>query len=793
MPNFSSTLTTESDVRLKVIDDVLQSVLGWGKEDIQTEERAGTKYLDYKLSSQEVARVVIEAKRAARSFGLIDLDCANTYKLSGPALNKKDLKEGIYQAIEYSAYKGCELACVTNGYEWVVFRSNRIGDGLETLSGKAFVFSSLECIKNSFRIFFDLLSKERVLGIAYRGYFQEAEGKIIRHSSFVRSLYSRDTARFLPQDDVIPSLDKIMTAFFQRLSDEHDSEMVEYCFVETKESQAAEQRLLRLAEELVGHIRALDTKSGEQLSTLLEYTKSAGLQQFILIVGTKGSGKSTFIRRFFRRKLPPKLSESFIPIIVNLVDSDGDEDGISDWMRRNALAKAEAALGSETPSWDELIGHMFFGEYQRWAKGTMSHLHNHDKEAFKIEFGKHIEAIRQNDPLEYLRGLLRNFVKGRNQIPCLVFDNADHFSIGFQEKVFSFAHALYEQELCVVIMPITDKTSWQLSSQGVLHSFENEALLLPTPSAKRVLDRRINFVLKKMEESISRESGSYFIGKGIQVSDRDLVKFINGLQEIFLNSDKTSYILGQLANHNVRDVLELTRNIVNSPHMGLDKIFKAYVLKNAIHIPYYVTDRALIRGRYNVFVQDANKYVHNVFNLNAELLTTPLLGIRILQALKDAIVRFGETKDRYISKIDLISYLTSMGIERRAVILWLDAMLKSALILNYDPTCIDEATATRLEISPSGEQHLYWGRGSWEYISAMAEVTPIFSEEVYKRLEMINQGDAQEKMYDLIGVFSEYLLSEDKIYCHVPDHESYTGQRRIIERMIRSCKRRIQK
>src|SRR6185436_2721196 len=99
-------------------------------------------------------------------------------------------------------------------------------------------------------------------------------------------------------------------------------------------------------------------------------------------------------------------------------------------------------------------------------------------------------------PLDYILALLRNLVSGRKQIPCIVVDNADHFSIDFQEKVFQFARSLFEQEFCIVIMPITDKTSWHLSRQGALQSFENEALLLPTPSAKRVLERRIEFVLK---------------------------------------------------------------------------------------------------------------------------------------------------------------------------------------------------------------------------------------------------------------------------------------------------------
>jgi AAA domain/Type I restriction enzyme R protein N terminus (HSDR_N) len=535
---FADTLFTEADSRIKIIDTMLIDVLGWQKEDVFTEESAGEGYLDYKLVIDGLSKVIVEAKRDAREFELSNRECGGAFKLSGPVFKNSDVQEGIRQAIQYSSYKGTELACVTNGREWILFRSNRIGDGMDTLEGKSFVFPSLKCIRDQFKLFFDLLAKHRVRNLVFRGLFQEAEGRIIRHPEFERRLRLPESANFLRQSAIAPALDRMMTSFFQRLSNDQDKEMLEVCFVETKESKAAEQRLLRLAEDLVGHIQALNSGSGEQLSALLDRVRLSQLNQFILIVGTKGAGKSTFIQRFFDLKLPSSLRGLCVPIFVNLADSEGDEGRILEWLRRTLLERAENALGGTTPSWDEIIGHMFFGEYQRWSTGSMKHLYERDKQEFKVLFGQHIEKIRAENPLEYIRGLLRNLVRGRKQIPCLVFDNADHFSIDFQEKVFQFARSFFEQELCVVIMPITDKTSWQLSRQGALQSFENEALLLPTPSAKQVVEKRIQFVLSKMRTEESKERESYFFGKGIRVDFSDLAKFTVALQEVFLNSSR---------------------------------------------------------------------------------------------------------------------------------------------------------------------------------------------------------------------------------------------------------------
>jgi hypothetical protein len=780
VPSFEETVRSEADTRLKLIDPILMEVLGWQKSDIATEEQAGKGFLDYRLCVDGIPRVVLEAKRAARRFEVEKRECGAALKISGPSLKNADLQEGIRQAIEYSAYKGAELAVVTNGYEWIVFRSARVAEGTDTLEGKAFLFNSLACIDDSFAMFYDLLGKERITRLTFRALFQEAEGKIIRHPAFAKVVRPDSTASLQPQPSIAPELDRIMTSFFQRLSDDRDREMIKLCFVETKESRAAEHRLLRLAEELVGHIRALDTRSGEQLTDLITRAQTAGLNQFILIVGTKGAGKSTFVELFFADKLPKGLREQCVPIIVNLADSEGDERTIISWLRKKLLETAEEALSGTTPTWDELIGHMFFLEYLRWSKGTMSHLYQSNKEQFKVEFGRHIEGIRQNDPVEYLRGLLRNLVASRKQLPCLVFDNADHFSIEFQEKVFQFARSIFEQALCVVILPVTDKTSWQLSRQGALQSFENEALLLPTPSPKHVLEKRIEFVLKRMEEDSSRERGEYFVGKGIGVQMADLVKFVRVLQSVFLNTEKTAYRLGQLANHNIREVLELARNVVNSPYVGLDELFKVYVLQSAISIPEYRITKALIRGRYDIFNASSSKYLHNIFDLAPELPTTPLLGLRILQFLKDGAVHRGDTQTRYIEKELVYAYFMAMGVERRAISMWLESLLRKALVLSYDPTRVSEVDAEKLEISPSGELHLFFALGNYEYIEAMSEVTVVRDEIQYRKIEQSSwMSPGWQRQHDMISAFVDYLRSEDSLYCQIPNHEAYGGQKHL--------------
>jgi predicted type IV restriction endonuclease len=148
--SYGDTIRSEEDTRLKVINPILHSVLGWPMGEILTEESSGGGFIDYKLSVGGRARAVVEAKKDGRTLGLSQRSPARAFRLNGPVFSSAAAKEGIGQAIRYCGQKNAELACVTNGREWIVFRGSRLGDGVDTNEGMAFVFTSLDSIKQNF-------------------------------------------------------------------------------------------------------------------------------------------------------------------------------------------------------------------------------------------------------------------------------------------------------------------------------------------------------------------------------------------------------------------------------------------------------------------------------------------------------------------------------------------------------------------------------------------------------------------------------------------------------------------
>jgi len=778
-----SGLITESDTRLKIIDPMLADVLGWPVKNTQTSEAAGTGFIDYALHIDDCVRLVVEAKKDSLSFELEDRKAGQAYKLNGPTF-ETSAKAAIDQAIRYNAFKNAELACVTNGREWIIFRANRLGDGHDTLSGKGFVFTSLQSILDNFSLFFGLLSRTSVSELGYRGYFQEVEGIPLRDLSFLKPLRTPDANRVLSRGSFGQDIDAIMGSFFTRLKGDHDPDMIQKCFVVTNETNLAEQRISRIAVDLVNKVKALHTGTGDQLLELIRAVQSQQRNRFVLLVGNKGSGKSTFIERFFKHILPEDTAKWLVPIKVDLSLSEGDPQSIVSWLNKTLLTICEQAVFTEeSPSWDETVGAMFYDVYQRWSRGSMKHLYDSDKVAFKVKFGDHIEQIRAKDPHEYIQRLLRHIVHSRKKIPCIILDNTDHFTIPFQEAVFQYARSIYESELCLVIIPITDRTSWQLSRQGATQSFESEALSLPIPSPERIIERRIAYLIGKLRLEDIQQTGTYFIGRGIELDIKHIGSFVEGLNKIFIETKSTSALLGSLANYDVRRLLELTKDVMASPQLPLDDLFKAHITKSAVSIPEYKIRNAIIKRKYELYPMGNHPYVQNLYALCLDVPASPLVGVRVLQYLFDA--QAEDNRERSFVPVDVIyEYLTSIGIQNKVTTHYLEALLLSGLIFEYDPTVTAVEAATRVEISPSGITHLNWSTTDEDYIKAMRDVTPVRDKRVYDELKQCLQDGYSQTWKKSISAFMDYLVAEDEWWCQVPTHRIYDGQRRVTQKIV---------
>lgn len=789
---YKSTIITEEDTRLKVLDRVLIEVLGWKREDIYTEKAVTTGYIDYFLANNASPGFILEAKKISHDLGLEEFTSGRFYKLNGPVFRNTDCQAGLTQAKRYCQAKSVQLACLTSGNQWVIFLANRI-DGKNVDDGYGLVFASLKDIEANFALFWTFLSRDSVLEHNYQSYFREQEGTNIRHKLFYQPVKDATRSNLRGRSRLATDLEPVFTTFFQNITGDTDKELLFKCFVESNASRDADAQLQTVAASLLDNLQRLCLDSGQELQETIEGALKSARGEFVLILGAKGSGKSTFVERFFAQVLRRELFSQCTVIRIDFRTFKGDFNQIHLWIEETLLSSLEKQLFKNgVPEYEQLQG-IFWAEHERWRKGEFKHLYESNQTEFKIKFGEYLFNLRKVEKGIYLERLFADIVKNRHLMPCLIFDNIDHFGMPSQDEIYQHARAVFEKSYALIIFPTTDRTIWQLSKQGAMQSYFSKCFSLPTPSPKAVIGKRINYLKTKIE--LSRQCGKatdsdYFMTKGIRVTISDLEAFAACLEELFINTDYVARWIGMLANFDIRRCLELCHNIICSPYIPIDDLITSYISRTRLAVKDVAILLAIIKGRYYEYLAYENNFVHNTFCIDKEPPTSPLIKLRVLQLLKDAASSSKVTEkaeQAYLAIDSIQEYFTAMNIGTGAVRKAMSSMLAAGLIESFDPTQTNISEAERVRISHSGVLHLEWSTGHPIFISSMAEISPISEETAWNKLNGIyNQPKPQWR--DICETFTQHLLAQDALYCLIPAHPSYEGERYLTRYLAANWK-----
>jgi energy-coupling factor transporter ATP-binding protein EcfA2 len=545
----------EAGTRFKVLDRVLKEVFEWTDECIDPEDSVPDGFVDYTLKSLDGRAVsVIEAKRV----GKLTLGSASQ-KSSAAVLNGSLLKPlygVILQAANYAFQKGVSTACVTDGRLWLFFQANR-RDGLSPLQGKGILFPSLASVANEFPKFHDLISPAGIRDRLNLVQINRAEG--------IRAAFEEDQlvvsppgeARMLPRTALADDASLLFSQFFSNITSDSDPEMIKVCFVESPESRKADIELQKIAQKLLNGIETLDTSQSAALQGDIERAVNVMRSERVLLIGNKGSGKTTFLTRFFADILDPTIAKQCLVVRVALeAVPDRDQDQVPGWALRQIRDQLERLMSADgTPSFDELRG-IFWSDYNRLKAGPLAPLYDKSPEDFRIKFGERLAEMREAEPERYVQALLHKAVKSDKRLPIIIFDNADQFPPHTQDAIFQLANALSLAAVNLSIVPITDRTVWRLSKTGALQSYLAKSYYLPVPEAKQILQKRIDYVKLKLNDD-PELAKSYFSSKGFRVKLDNIDKFAQAVERIFVSNDFVSGLIGRLANFDIRRMLKL--------------------------------------------------------------------------------------------------------------------------------------------------------------------------------------------------------------------------------------------
>jgi hypothetical protein len=623
----------EAATRLKIIDDVIRTVLAWTVADIHPEERVSedgkTKYVDYIIRTANTA-IVIEAKRVGSAF---DIGSAPDRRVQlTPGFVKGELGDAIIQARDYGRAKSIPFAVVTNGHQWVIFPSTRT-DQIEFNKSSAIVFDSLEsALGTNVDYFVSLLSRDGVVdGFLERELIGRTEDQLQERR--LKNVIQKDVVR--PPNPIYHLIENEVVDCFADTIVGRSKEFLELCYVPTPDRTKFDSRIkmhLRRRDALFStrvHRPLRDRESGA-VKKAIEGAARNNRSLALLVLGSVGAGKTTYLTytrqvvtdEFFATRKDREYPH-WIYVDLRAVPGGGRPidaiySSIFEYFRADDFFS----------SWDRAIRSAYKDEIDSLRRGPLSLIASSEE-----EFKKRLSDVVMNDynnVKPYVDKLIR--YASSKQPVFLVIDNVDQFeSEEFQGQVFADAISFASRFNINLVLAMREDTFVRHRNHSSFDAFDFDPLSIEPPEITAVLSKRF-LVLRKALEG---KSGYFTAENGARFDVDDLSVFADIVQRSVLGTEIGTRI-EVLANKDVRLALRMTREFLERGYTEPAKAISLHRNKGQYVLPRHEAFRAILLGNQNVY-SEAFSVIGNPFDSRLSRSSSQMLRMFVLSGL----VKFG--------------------------------------------------------------------------------------------------------------------------------------------------------
>lgn len=722
----------EANTRHQLIDPLLHDVLGWPRSRVLCEEFIQPGFADYVLIRHDHMHLLfIEAKREGQYFSLPNDLAApagqSVYIRVKTLLTDEHIAAAITQVRGYCLNTGCEFAAVTNGHQWIFFRTFQTGQDWRDL--RALVVNGVNYFAHCFSEAHNIFS--------YRAISEEAS---LRRLFLEGAMTNREL--FYPKDRIAvydalvdangyaSSLRPLAEKYFGVI-DATDSPFMENCYVSDREYDVAFMNAKRRLEDAVTpflrqfQIRDFhDSDKGGGFGTRLS-RNLVGLRpaDVVVLFGGKGVGKSTFLRRLLIHKPPQVISKNGVIVIIDLLTVEPTRDRLESaiWTGLETELDKEDLLQGNRDVLCELFA-------DRFAQAKRQNLFGLDErsEAYNVRLNDLVAEWKRDHP--YVTKCLAARLRTRHKAIVVTIDNTDHHDDVLQEFCFSVGQTIASTFPCVVVISMREERFYSSSIRGVLDAYQNSGFHISAPEPRTVFLRRIDYVKGLLENSTSEDE----IPPSV---DREVVgSFLAIMGTNFRAHDShLSNFLTACSHGNIRLALELFRGFVVSGYTNVREMTTQGTWTLQIHQvikPFMIPDR--------FFYSENRSKIPNVFQVRSTAHGSHFTALRILASLLHG-------HDRHSPPFVPLATLAMPFIEDFAMKedfqLNLDVLLKHSLVESNNRLDKFSAAVDSVKITTYGIYMLSGLSRDFTYLELTAEDCAISNLEVSNQITALSNDE----------------------------------------------------
>ena len=492
-------------------------------------------------------------------------------------------------------------------------------------------------------------------------------------------------------------------------------------------------RASRPASEL--HATSIDnTATPKEVIDLLRRAKPLE-HQVLLIVGSVGSGKTTFVDHLEEVALPRDLVERSLWVRINMNNAPISDAEVYDWLRKQIIS----GIRSANPEIDfealSSLQKLYSVEINRFNKGR-GQLYQLGSPKYQEELGRYIESL-ESDLHGTAVAYSRHCATERGKLLILVFDNCDKRLLDEQLLMFQAAQWVQREFRALVILPLREETYDNYRDRPPLDTALKDLVFrIEPPLFQSVLVSRVQLALNEISPN-SAKTLRYELPNGFHVeyAGADQAFYLTAILSSIFQYDR--YIrrrITGLAGRNLRRALEIFLEFCNSGHISEDEIFRITQSEGRYTLPLHLVTQVLLRLNRRYYDSD-HSYVKNLFDAN-RLDERPVYFSRlmILRWLRKHFTDPGHLGLKgYVHIRKLKAGLIPLGLTDRIVMRELEYLAKAQCLISEDFRTENLTDDDLVRLAPAGFVHLELIENV-TYLAAAAEDTVFDNEEAVRKI-----------------------------------------------------------
>lgn len=737
----------EATTRLILVNEILRWVLGWDTDEFTPEElvpawsgmerKSKREWLDYHLRHADAIRLVVEAKRAGKTFSLPTTKKQRKLPLVSLSTNHgQTLGSTIAQAQKYCWGVGTYGFVVTNGFQWVA--SLAFAHNVRQEDLQAVVYYDLEDIQTNLQEFIEYLSPA---GLADQRLMSAA----ISGRSLVPNFARRLNDALLPatadgKNYIATQMRSLMGLCFSDLTSADHAKMLEDCYVS---SEATDSHLKQLEAFVSTNLprELAEARKIDRSSTENPFRESqVGYGESLLVIGRAGSGKSTFIA-ITRRRLAMNTRTTGVVLHIDLQPRTQihavtfDHDRLVDEVCRDILEQANYSYPTHNPFEHALLREIFSGEIRRLQQSMSAALRGSPEEERRIDDLIQDHLKRPSHHLKAYLGYL-----DKKGVPALVLlDNVDRGTPEFEKVVFQLAQTLSTNTNATIVTSLRETTYQDGKSRGFLDVGRHNVLTISPPPFVEVAKKRFDYARNQLEKD-SRLSKKFDRVMGEFPRER-VFDFADIMSEMILgHGEAIRDCIQSLAGTNVRLALELLEIFATSPNTNINRLFSDYRHQSnhqtEIGTSVDIFLRSVMRNN-SLRYDESSSHIVNVFQASSKQLVSHFTAVRMLQFLHWKSQQVRESTDSTVNVLTV--HLGSLGHSSGAVMDVLAHLGKHGLVNSLSRPEPPWDMKDVVRIGAAGRYYLHTLLINREYVHGITDDTVVYDEQASVAMEHIHK------------------------------------------------------